>query len=160
MVLLKTAVNRSNFEASLQLSVIECLTRFAKPTIIWFHPANERRCSPRQGAFLKRMGVKAGVPDVCLVRPDGTAAFLELKSRDGRQTPEQIAFEQLCRANGSPYAIDRNIDEAISILMAWGCIKGPRTGCMSKKSNGSIGSSQTGLFQKQAPSRSAQKAGQ
>src|SRR5688572_790368 len=96
---------RSRFEASLQLSVIEWLTRLGKPGLIWFHPANERQCSPRQGAHLKRMGVKAGVPDICIVRPGGSVAFLELKSRDGRQTAEQVAFEQLCKANGSPYVV-------------------------------------------------------
>lgn len=119
---------RGNFEATLQLSVVEWLTRFAKPNLIWFHPANERRCSPRQGAYLKRMGVKAGVADICLVRPGGTAAYLELKSRDGRQTLEQQVFQQLCLANGSPYAIARNIDEAISTLTAWGCLKAKFTG--------------------------------
>jgi len=111
------------FEASLQISVAEWLARFGKPGLIWFHAANERQCSMRQGAYLKRMGVKAGVPDVCIVRPGGTAAFLELKSRDGRQTPEQQAFEQLCKANDSPYAIARTIDEAISTLTAWGCLR-------------------------------------
>jgi hypothetical protein len=114
---------RSNPEAALHVSVVEWLTRFGKPGLIWFHPANERRCSPRQGARLKRMGVKAGVPDICLVRPGGAAAYLELKSPKGRQTPEQSAFEQLCKANGSPYAVARTIEEAVSTLAAWGCIR-------------------------------------
>jgi hypothetical protein len=114
---------RSNPEAALHVSVVEWLTRFGKPGLIWFHPANERRCSPRQGAQLKRMGVKAGVPDICLVRPGGAAAYLELKSAKGRQTSEQIAFEQLCKTNGSPYAIARTIDEAITTLTAWGCLR-------------------------------------
>lgn len=113
----------SNPEAALHVSVIEWLTRFGKPGLIWFHPANERRCSPRQGAHLKRLGVRAGVPDICLVRPGGAAAYLELKSTNGRQTPEQLAFEQLCKANGCPYSVARTIDEAISALAAWGCIR-------------------------------------
>src|SRR5688500_1163857 len=114
---------RRTFEATLQLCVVEWLTRLGKPNLIWFHPANERRRSPRQRAYPKRMGVKAGVPDICIARPGATAAFLELKSRDGRQTAEQAAFEQLCKANGSPYAVARTIDEAIAALTAWDCIR-------------------------------------
>jgi hypothetical protein len=114
---------RFHFEASLQRSVIDWLTRLGKRGLIWFHPANERQCSPRAGAYLKLLGVKAGVPDLCLVRPGGSVAFLELKSRDGRQSPEQIAFQQLCETNGAPYAIARSIDEAVSTLTAWGCLR-------------------------------------
>ena len=115
-------MNSRDPEAALHLSVVEWLNRFGKPNLIWFHTANERRCSPRQGAYLKRMGVKAGVPDLCLVLPGGAAAFLELKSPTGRQTPEQKAFQQLCERNGVSCAIARTIDEAIATLAAWGCI--------------------------------------
>jgi hypothetical protein len=33
---------------------------------LWCHVPNERKCSPRAGARLKRLGVKAGVPDVLI----------------------------------------------------------------------------------------------
>ena len=65
-------------------------------------------------------------PDICLVRPGGAAVHLELKSPKGRQTPEHAAFEQLCKANGSPYAVARTIDEAIAALTAWGCLRSRR----------------------------------
>jgi hypothetical protein len=119
----RSAMPRSSPEAALQRTVFEWLRLAGKPGLIFFHCPNGMVSNPRSVARMKAEGLFNGVADICLVRPGGAAAFLELKSQSGRQTPEQRAFEQLCKANGSPYAIARNINEAISTLAAWGCIK-------------------------------------
>lgn len=56
-----------------------------------YHIPNERKCSPQEGARLKRMGVKAGVPDLCLPSPKGKyhGLYIELKSKTGRPTEPQ-----------------------------------------------------------------------
>lgn len=56
-----------------------------------YHIPNERKCSPQEGARLKRMGVKKGVPDLCLPSPKGRyhGLYIELKSELGRPTESQ-----------------------------------------------------------------------
>src|SRR5262245_49903478 len=109
-------MKRASPEASLQCSVFEWLRIAGKPGLIFFHCPNGLVSNGRAVRRMKADGLTSGVADVCLVRPGGAAAFLELKSESGRQTPEQVAFQQLCERNGTPYAIARTIDEAISAL--------------------------------------------
>lgn len=56
-----------------------------------YHIENERQCSPQQAARRKRMGVKKGVPDLCLPVPRGKyhGLYIELKTPTGRVSPEQ-----------------------------------------------------------------------
>lgn len=56
-----------------------------------YHVENERLCTPQQAARRKRMGVKKGVPDLCLPVPRGPYAglYLELKKPGGRLSEEQ-----------------------------------------------------------------------
>ena len=56
-----------------------------------YHIENERQCSPQQAARRKRMGVKKGVPDLCLpvARGQYHGLYIELKTPTGRSTKEQ-----------------------------------------------------------------------
>ena len=47
-----------------------------------YHIPNERKCTPQQGARLKRMGVKSGVPDLHLPVARGVyhGLYLEMKT--------------------------------------------------------------------------------
>jgi len=91
--------------------------------VIWFHVPNGEKRSRRTGGKLKKMGVRRGVPDFVFVLQNRQAAFLELKTGDGVLSPAQDDFAERCSAIGAPYAIARSIDDAISILSAWGAIK-------------------------------------
>jgi hypothetical protein len=110
-------------KALLQRLVFESLRLAGKPGVIAFHCPNGLVSNARAVRRMKAEGLTNGVADICLVRPGGAAAFLELKSKSGRQTPEQAAFEHLCKTNGAPYAIARTIEEAIAALASWGCIR-------------------------------------
>jgi hypothetical protein len=50
-------------------------------------------------------------------------AWLEMKTRTGRQSVEQKNFQQICLALGHPYAIARSFEEAEKILKLWGVLK-------------------------------------
>lgn len=56
-----------------------------------YHVENERKCTPQQAARRKRMGVKKGVPDLCLpVQRGGYAGlYIELKRPGGHLSEEQ-----------------------------------------------------------------------
>lgn len=56
-----------------------------------FHIANERKTSPRAGAYLKRKGVRAGIPDVCVpvARHGYSAMYVELKIKPNKISDAQ-----------------------------------------------------------------------
>lgn len=69
-----------------------------------YHVPNERQCTPQQGKALKMMGVKAGVPDLCLpvARGGYHGLYIEMKSpeKSARASGNQIWWvEELISQN-------------------------------------------------------------
>lgn len=112
-------------EDTLQMALVEHLRFRARPGVIWHSTPNEGLRSAREGARLKRMGLRPGAGDLLFVLPpEGRAAYLELKAgKDGRQSAAQKQFEADALAAGARYALVRTIDDALSILIEWGVIR-------------------------------------
>lgn len=89
---------------------------------IWWHTPNGGKRNAREAARLKRMGVKAGVPDIVIFR-GCTPYFIELKSPKGRETPTQITMNNDLRSNGIEVALCKSLDEVITQLKLWEIIK-------------------------------------
>ncbi len=96
--------------------------------LLWTHPANERKCTPAQGARLKAAGVKAGVPDVLVfARIDAEdmkgedASFvglaIELKVGRNTVTPEQTEWLLRLGLLGWRTAVCRSLDEVHRLLL-------------------------------------------
>lgn len=110
-------------ESDLQGFVRDLIAFNGVDGLIALHIPNEGQRAPRSGAFLKRQGMMPGAADWSITLPGGRQRWLELKTRDGRQSPTQRAFERLAERNGSPYAIARTPEEATAILKSWGAIR-------------------------------------
>lgn len=85
--------------------------------LLWFHPANERRCTPQQGARLKRAGVKPGVPDILVferTRGGMKGLVIELKAPGGYPTAEQGAWLDALEDRGWMVIVCRSVEEAIA----------------------------------------------
>lgn len=110
-------------EDAIHAGIIDLLKLAVAPGVLFYHIGNERKCSAREGARLKRLGVVAGMPDIALVLANGHAAYIEIKTAKGTLSPEQKAFRSFCENYSIPYAIARSISEAQEILEAWGAIR-------------------------------------
>lgn len=83
------------------------------------HTANERKTTARQGAELKRLGVKKGFPDISVYLSD-KVLFIELKravKSKSKVSPEQAEWVEFF--NSKPYAkakICYGADEAIKFI--------------------------------------------
>ena len=119
-------------EAELQREVARLLDRIG---VLWMHPANERKCTPRQGALLKRCGVKPGVPDVliftgCMTLDDvyGTVKHkglaIELKSAKGRLSDEQRKWMDDLQQCGWSVHLCRTMESVVKVLNDHGMIGG------------------------------------
>ena len=110
-------------EHTLQVQLLRYLDYSARPDLYWFAIPNAARRSLRMGGHMKGEGLKAGVADLCFMLPGGKAAWLELKKPGNYQTVEQKGFEARCKRLDHPYAVARNLDQAIAVLKQWGVLK-------------------------------------
>lgn len=83
------------------------------------HCPNGGKRRPIEAAILKGMGVRAGWPDLQLAVPraDKHGLFLELKSPDGRMTPEQKELLPLIEAQGYAVTCAWGFDEAVGAII-------------------------------------------
>ena len=83
-----------------------------------FHIPNERKCTPQQGRRLKLMGVKAGVPDLCLPAARGRyhGLYIEMKAEGGRTTPEQDWWGGQMLAQGYMWEVCHGWESAVGVL--------------------------------------------
>ena len=110
-------------ETTIHKAIVQAFKLLRKPDVLMFHVANERRCSEKEGSFLKSLGVVAGVPDLIFVMPGGITCWMEIKVPNGRLTPEQRAFHDVLTANEHRCVVVHSLDEAIHIMQLWNVIK-------------------------------------
>ena len=102
-------------EDDLQMAVARYLDH---TSLIWFHPANERRTSIQAGARLKRKGVKPGVPDVMILTPNSVfnGLAIELKIKPNKPTPKQKEWLKSLLKCGWRCEVVYSLDEFLLII--------------------------------------------
>lgn len=113
---------RRDPEGELQRAIVQHLKLLAPANVIWAHIPNGEHRSKRTGARLKALGVQKGMPDLMFVLADGRAAFMELKAKAGRLSPDQKAFAEKCNLLDIEYLVTSDLDQALSVLRAWGAL--------------------------------------
>jgi hypothetical protein len=86
-----------------------------------FHVANEQNTSKNYTIELKRMGLRAGVADYCVLLPDGRVAFIEFKRDEAsarKKNENQIAFHDECKLLQIPYLLTWDAEVAIDWIKA------------------------------------------
>lgn len=110
-------------ELSLHISIVAWLRQMAVPGLVYWHTPNGELRNKRTAAKIKAMGCRPGIPDLVFILPDGRTAFLELKMPGGSLSPAQRDFRTAVEALGCPYAMARTIEQAVQIIIGWGCIQ-------------------------------------
>lgn len=80
-----------------------------------YHACNEGK---RNAKRAKRIGIKAGVPDVhlAIANNEHHSLYIEFKSGSNKQTPDQIEFQKQAESAGNKYVVCYSVNEAIEIL--------------------------------------------
>ena len=100
----------------MQIMVAELLRLNSYPTVSWFHPENEGKRSPREGARAKAKGMRPGVADL-IILCRGKAIAIELKpEKGGRHEPTQKAFQADWEAAGGDYYLCKGYEETVEKL--------------------------------------------
>jgi hypothetical protein len=115
-------------ESDLQIQVADLLAIYRKSrNFVFFAVSNEAMGAARTGGGLarmarfKRMGMLAGVSDLCITRL-GKLYCLELKKPGGVMSKDQKEFRDNIIASGAEYSTAYTLDEAIDALKIWGII--------------------------------------
>lgn len=121
----KAAARRSSPEYTLHCQVARYLEA-ALPLGVFYTTIGHGGGGRRRGAHLKRMGLRAGIPDVIIIAA-GRAYWLEIKRPDrkgatkGKVSPAQELVHALLENAGCerPWII-RSLDDAARALRVWG----------------------------------------
>lgn len=117
---------RTETEDAIHKAVVQLLKLCAHPRLVYFHCPNGEARSKTTGAKLRAMGVLSGVADLNFVLPNGLAAFIELKTKTGRQSDDQREFQRRVEANGALYEVCRSSDDVRRALGRWGALRTPQ----------------------------------
>lgn len=110
-------------EQKIHITVVDHLRSRGVPGLVFFHPANGGKRTPREAALFKAMGVRAGASDLILVH-DSKIFALELKAENGRATEAQLAFLSEIDAAGAFTAMPTGLNAALATLESWGLLRG------------------------------------
>ena len=110
---------REASENDIQMAVMEWVAFNPDYKKVVFHIANERKCSEAYGAKLKRLGVRAGVSDLFIMRARKGyhGGFIELKRKGGRVSPAQKQFLEDAASEKYFTAVCWSIEECIETLI-------------------------------------------
>lgn len=102
-------------EAQEQIAVIQYCDFKRIPV---FHIPNGGARNKREGAHLKRQGVRPGVPDLCIPMPKGAyhSLYIEMKTKKGRATQAQKDWIELLNSLGHCAHICKGADAAIELI--------------------------------------------
>ena len=110
--------NHPNYQGS-EDSFQKSLARYLDLSqLLWFHVPNEIKSKVQYGVKRKQLGVKSGVPDVCILEPRGrySGLFLELKVGYNKPSKNQNKWLADLESKGYAVAWTRSLDEAIEII--------------------------------------------
>lgn len=118
------AVAKANrqIEDAMQIQIVDELTVYRNlGKLDFLHIPNGSRRSKRQGGQLKRMGMRAGAPDLLIWWGERDFGWIELKTSDGTVQDNQKDFAAAVSRFGHRHAICRSPNEVFATLHAWGC---------------------------------------
>ena len=98
----------------LRLHHVLCIENDAMSGLQFFSPKDGRRF-----AFINhhvKMGYEKGQADLMLLLKGGECVFVELKTKQGRQSSEQKTFQHAVELLGFRYLIWRSLDDAIKFV--------------------------------------------
>lgn len=118
---------RRRNEDSIQRAVFQHITARRQPGLVAFAVPNGGARSRTEAAILKGLGVLPGVPDILLFFK-GKVFALEIKTKDGRPTAEQVIVQEQLRAAGVIVKTVYGLNEALITLETWGLVRGKQMG--------------------------------
>lgn len=111
-------IKYSQLEYRLQVA---CVEHIEKCFSVWCTAFPGRPGDAKDGFLKKKMGVKAGVPDLIFILPGGLWGAIELKIKGGRLQSSQRKEPHYMAAHGAKIGLCTSVREVHDQLVLWGC---------------------------------------
>ena len=98
---------RKRSEAEIQAAIVKALNQLG---FLVIHVPNQAT----RGRY-RYSGLLPGAPDLIVIG-NNRIYFMEVKRRNGKQSPSQMIVQQMIEAKGFGYYVVRSVDEALSIV--------------------------------------------
>ena len=110
-------------EHKIQVALVDYLTTTLRPEIYFFAIPNQANRHISNAVKMKNEGVRAGVPDLCFMLPEGRVGWIEMKTPTGSLSATQKMFRDRCLELAHPWALCRSVDDALRVLTAWDALQ-------------------------------------
>jgi hypothetical protein len=107
---------RQHLEDDLQRQVCQFLTVALPPDATFFSIPNGGKRHPREAARMSGLGLRPGVPDLCVVFRS-RAFFIELKTKNGVQSQAQRAMANKLNYCGADVMLCRSVEDCERSLL-------------------------------------------
>ena len=115
-------MKRNQIEDELQRNVVEWLAVQELLGHLTYHAVMNNPRSARDGARLKQMGLRAGVPDLLILSPWRVPLYIELKQPKpkGRVSFEQVeSMHRLETLGGAMCVVCRSQEDVQKVVTGW-----------------------------------------
>src|SRR5262245_31401044 len=103
-------------------ALVQHIELYGAAGVVWWHTPLGGTRNKIEAARLRRVGTKAGVPDLLLLY-NGHHYGLELKTASGRPSAAQMAFISALNAAGATASVAHGLDQAVAALRRWGLLR-------------------------------------
>lgn len=110
---------RSDLEHKEQVALFQWLKlKHPSQYAVTYATPNAGKRTPRQGAYMKAEGLKAGVPDICMAVASGGyhGLYIEYKTAKGKPSESQLEWMGNLTANGYQAKICYGLDDAMKTI--------------------------------------------
>lgn len=92
--------------------------KYSKYKLLMHSSPNGGKRNAIEAAKFKQMGTRAGFPDLIFLKSNNKFNFLaiELKTKTGRQSENQKAYQKEFESIGAKYVVVRSLDEFIEVV--------------------------------------------
>lgn len=111
---------RARPEQTLQFQTADMIRLKAPRLLWWFVPNGVHVRHPQTRRDLKRMGLRAGMPDMHFVSVAAKLHVIELKADSGSLSMAQRIIREELTKRGVPWAECRTVDQVEAQLREWG----------------------------------------
>lgn len=108
-------------ESAIQSAIVSALS-LARVYLFMVPNGEMGKISQAAAGRARSMGLRAGISDLVLIGPSGTAYFMEVKTATGKLSEAQRKFMDLCAKRGWNYAVVRSVEESLDVCRKWGIL--------------------------------------
>lgn len=112
----------NHIEDDIQINCVKWFSlQYPKLALLLHHSPNGGKRTKFEAIQFKRMGTRAGFPDLELLFPSKGyhALFIEMKTKVGRQRPTQKVYQRALEEYGYKYVICRSLEDFMKEIKAY-----------------------------------------